>query len=411
MESNRLSTCFAQVVVALSAPPVEGPQSVIGTLTYDSSSPSEPNPEAQTAPEASSSAAGPSVTVEAAKAEQPSSPRPGRPSSAEPRYLSLYSVYDALPELGSNFRSFKQQSMCPGCQSPSSGRPPANGRGSRRRTRGLATSRARRRRQVSLLPSRGLTRVASSMPSVMASHTECIPTAGRHGCSRSTAPAEVGCERRVQARRRRLALAAAGAAGQGHPAAAGGRGEHQDQGRGAQGEPGGRAPPAPHQQCGSCRPTQQRLPQPDARCHRQVLPVCIMCSAAALQHIKDWRTTLCNCLRQWQPSAAWATQRHACRCGVWQEQAACSYLCHDCAAGNAHERDPASNRCTMTSAAPVRHLRDAPSAPITRLPTDVPVPAAGCPEAGSSGDQISFKLGRLPCPHAFRKELHLSRGQ
>ena len=209
----------------------------------------------------------------------------------------------------------------------------------------------------------------------------------------ATAPAEVGRERRVQARRRRLALAAGGAAGQGRPAAAGGRGEHQDQGRRARGEPGGRAPPAPHQRRRPCRPTQQRLPQPDAGRDRRALPVCTTQSAAALQHTKYWRNTPCICIHQWQPFLGHSeTRLSAAVCGRRRLSA---HICHACAAGNAHERDPASNRCTMTSAAPVRHLRAAPSAPITRLPADVPAPPGGCPEAGSSGDHISFKLGRL----------------
>ena len=213
-----------------------------------------------------------------------------------------------------------------------------------------------------------------------------------------TSPAEVGCKRRVQERRWRLALAAAGGAGQGHPAAAGGRGEHQDLGRGAQGEPGGRVRPAPHQRCESCRPTQQRLSQPYAGCdrHAPCLDHVLCCSSTAHRAFENHALPLHLSMAALSCLGHSETRLSAAVCGRRRLNA---YACHECAAGNAHERDAASNRCTMTSAAPVRHLRDAPRAPITRLPTDVPVPAGSCSEAGSSGDQISFKLGRQACPH------------
>lgn len=56
-------------------------------------------------------------------------------------------------------------------------------------------------------------------------------------------------------------------------------------------------------------------------------------------------------------------------------------------------RDPRSNRCTMSSEDPVRHFRDVPSAPITRFPTDSPLPSPENPKGLSDG--IDFNLGKI----------------
>ena len=51
-------------------------------------------------------------------------------------------------------------------------------------------------------------------------------------------------------------------------------------------------------------------------------------------------------------------------------------------AGLAHERDSASDKCTMTNPIAQRHLRDAPSAPVVHSFSEVPRVAA--PERSSS---------------------------
>ena len=56
--------------------------------------------------------------------------------------------------------------------------------------------------------------------------------------------------------------------------------------------------------------------------------------------------------------------------------------------GVAHERDPASDQCTMLSANPIRHLRDAPRKPIKRAPNQPAILMAS-----DQSSSVSFKLG------------------
>ena len=58
--------------------------------------------------------------------------------------------------------------------------------------------------------------------------------------------------------------------------------------------------------------------------------------------------------------------------------------------GQAHLRDPRSNRCTMSAAEPVRHFRDVWSAPITRLPADIP---GGGDYLDVHENAVQFELG------------------
>ena len=58
--------------------------------------------------------------------------------------------------------------------------------------------------------------------------------------------------------------------------------------------------------------------------------------------------------------------------------------------GQAHLRDPRSNRCTMSAAEPVRHFRDGSSAPITRLPADIP---GGGDYTDVHDNAVQFELG------------------
>ena len=75
----------------------------------------------------------------------------------------------------------------------------------------------------------------------------------------------------------------------------------------------------------------------------------------------------------------------------------CSILTDDLAAGLAHERDVACNKCTMLSPAAQRHLRTVPSAPLVHVLTEVPqLPRLPPPV----GDTVSFELRELPATPA-----------
>ncbi|KAK9840821.1 hypothetical protein WJX81_007219 [Elliptochloris bilobata] len=52
-------------------------------------------------------------------------------------------------------------------------------------------------------------------------------------------------------------------------------------------------------------------------------------------------------------------------------------------AGRAHKRGPSQNRCTMQSLTAMRHLRDAPSAPIVRSPSEAPALPNAAQQPGS----------------------------
>ena len=67
-------------------------------------------------------------------------------------------------------------------------------------------------------------------------------------------------------------------------------------------------------------------------------------------------------------------------------------------AGQAHLRDPRSDRCTMSAEDPVRHFRNARTAPITRLPTDIPIPSQQHAGSDLQEDDFEFSLGGLLPP-------------
>lgn len=76
-------------------------------------------------------------------------------------------------------------------------------------------------------------------------------------------------------------------------------------------------------------------------------------------------------------------------------------------AGLAHERNSASDKCTMINPDGQRHLRDVPSAPIVRSFAEVPQPAsaqtadqAARADGSAAEDALTFSTGVSSMPGA-----------